>query len=116
MIRPGRRCGPVAAAICALAAALAAAADDDAGDLDGAALVIEKRCVACHHDTQMLLGPPYRTIAARHAAQKDIMLEVLAQKIILGGAGNWGVVPMVPNDHVTPDEARAIARWILDLQ
>ena len=43
-------------------------------------------------------------------------VEVLAQKIIIGGAGNWGVVPMVPNEHVSLEEARTISRWILDLQ
>ncbi|MDH4110053.1 MAG: c-type cytochrome [Gammaproteobacteria bacterium] len=85
------------------------------GEPDGAALVAEKRCVACHDETEVLLGPPYRAIAARHAAQADVMVEVLARKIILGGAGNWGVVPMVPNEHVSEDEARAMARWILAL-
>ena len=33
------------------------------------------------------------------------MLEVLAQKIIIGGAGNWGIVPIVPNEHLSLDEA-----------
>jgi len=87
-----------------------------ADEPDGAALVVEKRCVACHHETDALLGPPYMAIAARHAARKDVMVDVLAEKIIRGGAGNWGVVPMVPNDHVTAEEARAMARWILGLR
>lgn len=87
-----------------------------AEDLDGEALAREKRCVACHDLEQTLLGPPYKAIAARHSANREIMVEVLAQKIIVGGAGNWGIVPMVPNEHVTMDEARAISRWILDLQ
>jgi cytochrome c len=39
---------------------------------------------------------------------------VLAGKIILGGAGNWGIVPMVANDQVSMTEARQIAEWILD--
>jgi hypothetical protein len=30
-------------------------------------------------------------------------------------ASNWGVVPMVPSEHVTLVEARAIWRWILEL-
>jgi hypothetical protein len=34
-----------------------------------------------------------------HASQTEVMIEVLARKIIAGGAGNWGVVPMVPNEH-----------------
>lgn len=40
---------------------------------------------------------------------------VLARKIVLGGGGSWGLVPMVPNEHVTLDEARAMAEWILAL-
>jgi cytochrome c len=46
----------------------------------------------------------------------DGIVEVLAQKIISGGAGNWGVVPMVPNEQVTIEQARAMARWILELE
>lgn len=81
----------------------------------GEALLVEKRCIACHETDRPLIGPPYRAIAARHAAQKEIMVEVLARKIIIGGAGNWGAVPMVPNEHVSEDEALAMARWILAL-
>jgi len=99
-------------AVALLPLAFNAAAADQA---DVSALVAEKRCGACHELTRMLIGPPYRAIAARHAAQKEVMVEVLARKIIVGGAGNWGVVPMVPNEHVTLEEARAISRWILEL-
>ena len=88
----------------------------NANELDGETLVETKRCVACHDQTRTLLGPSYTAIAARHSARKDFMIEVLAQKIIIGGAGNWGVVPMVPNEHVSLEEARAISRWILGLQ
>lgn len=84
--------------------------------LYGEALAEEKRCVACHDLTKTLLGPSYMAIAARHAANRDLMVDVLAYKIIVGGAGNWGVVPMVPNEHVSLEEARAISRWILNLQ
>jgi cytochrome c len=80
-------------------------------------LFAEKRCVGCHDTDTVLLGPPYRVIAARHAAaDRDTTVEVLAHKIIVGGAGNWGAVPMVRNEHVTIDEARAMARWILNLR
>lgn len=79
------------------------------------ALVQGYRCYACHHMTEALIGPPYQAIAARHGGQKDVMTEVLARKILLGGGGSWGVVPMVPNEHVPEEDARVIARWILDL-
>lgn len=87
-----------------------------AAETDGEKLVMEKRCYACHNMNDNLLGPSYSAIALRHADRKDVMVEVLAEKIIVGGAGNWGIVPMVPNEQVSIEEARVIARWILDLE
>ena len=87
-----------------------------AADEDGARLVQERRCYGCHDMKQNLIGPSYQAIAVRHAARKDVMVEVLAEKIVAGGAGNWGLVPMVPNEQVSPAEARIIARWILNLK
>ncbi len=83
--------------------------------LDGAALVQERYCYGCHNLTETLIGPSYQSIATLHRARNDIMVEILANKIIVGGAGNWGVVPMVPNEHVSMEEARIIADWILNL-
>ena len=85
-----------------------------AAETDGAKLVQERRCYPCHDMTRTLIGPPYKAIAARHAQHKDVMVDVLAEKIIRGGGGNWGVVPMVPNEQVSRKEAKVIARWILD--
>ena len=82
---------------------------------DEPAMFREHGCHGCHSVDTLLLGPPYRAIAALHAARKDVMIGVLAQKIIVGGGGNWGVVPMVPNEHVTEAQARQMAEWILGL-
>lgn len=81
----------------------------------GEELAIKNHCYACHHQTQPLIGPPYQAIAARHGANKKVMADVLAEKIILGGGGNWGVVPMVPNEQVNEQEAKVMAEWILGL-
>jgi len=82
---------------------------------DGARLIEEARCEACHQVSEPSLGPPYVAIAARHAPSSDVMVDVLARKIVHGGGGNWGVVPMVPNQWVSVDDARAMAEWILGL-
>ncbi|MDY6982602.1 MAG: cytochrome C [Pseudomonadota bacterium] len=95
--------------LCIVFAAPAFAQDDVAN------LVIEKRCNACHEKNAASLGPPWQAIAARHAARKELMVDVLASKIVHGGGGNWGNVPMVPNQRVSLDEARRMAAWILDL-
>jgi virginiamycin B lyase len=84
-----------------------------AAEPDGAQLFEQKRCYICHDRTRASLGPPLVAIAARHAPQREAMLDVLARKIVHGGGGNWGVVPMVPNQWVSPQEARVLAEWIL---
>ena len=110
-ILAGKRTAHMVLLVLALSAPLAAmSADPEMPDLFAA-----RRCNACHALTEQLIGPPYRAIAIRHSARAAVMAEVLAQKIILGGGGNWGVVPMVPNEHVTAEEARIMAQWILNL-
>ena len=85
-------------------------------ETDELPLLREKGCHACHSVNETLLGPPYAAISLLHAARKESMLEILVQKIISGGGGNWGLVPMVPSEHVTEDEAREMAEWILELE
>jgi len=80
------------------------------------ALLEEAGCHACHDMTKALIGPPYQAIAQMHRDRRAVMVDVLTTKIIIGGAGNWGVVPMVPNEHLTTDEARRMAEWILNLE
>lgn len=79
-------------------------------------LLREKGCHACHAVEETLLGPSYQAISLLHGARKDVMVEILAQKIIVGGGGTWGLVPMVPNETVTEEEAREMAVWILGLE
>ncbi len=80
------------------------------------ALLVQKHCNACHDVKAKVIGPPYLAIALRHAADREVMVDVLARKIVLGGGGSWGNVPMVPNDSVTTEQAWAIASWILSLK
>jgi cytochrome c len=89
------------------------AASLQAAEPDGAQLARALKCHACHSLEEPLIGPPYQAIAARHSAERQLMTEVLARKIVRGGGGNWGLVPMVPNEHVSEEDARTLARWIL---
>lgn len=84
-----------------------------AADMD--AMLKDKRCNACHDVEKALIGPPWKAIALRYQADRQQAVDALARKIVSGGGGAWGVVPMVPNEHVSAAEAREIAAWILDL-
>lgn len=98
----------------ALVTVLALTLSPLASAADVPALMTQKRCDACHDATAARIGPPYAAIALRHRADKENIVDVLARKIIWGGGGSWGVVPMVPNDTVSLEDARAMVKWILE--
>jgi cytochrome c len=74
-----------------------------------------KNCMACHAVDKKLVGPSYKDVATKYAAQADAV-DYLAKKIKAGGAGVWGPIPMPPNANVNPDEAKALATWVLSLK
>ena len=80
-----------------------------------AELARSKICMGCHAVDRKLIGPSFKDIAARHAGQPEAAA-LMATKIIKGGSGAWGAVPMPANPKITPDEARQLAVWILSIK
>ena len=78
-------------------------------------LAKSKGCLTCHAVDGKLLGPSYKEVAKKYAGQADAEAK-LADKVIKGGSGVWGKVPMPPNTRVTPDEAKQLVHWILNLK
>lgn len=76
-----------------------------------AELAQKKNCMACHAVDKKLVGPSYKDVAVKYADQKDAVVK-LAEKVIKGGSGAWGQIPM-PANAVTPDEAKTLVTWIL---
>ena len=76
------------------------------------ALATSKNCMACHAVDKKLVGPAYKDVAAKYAGQKDAV-DKLAAKIIKGGSGVWGPVPMPANAQVSDAEAKKLAAWVL---
>jgi cytochrome c len=79
------------------------------------ALATAKNCMACHAVDKKLVGPAYKEVAAKYAGQKDAA-DKLAVKIIKGGAGVRGPVPMPANAQVHEAEAKKLAAWVLTLK
>ena len=75
-------------------------------------LAKQKNCLACHTVDKKVIGPSYKDVAAKYAGQKDAS-DKLAQKIIKGGSGVWGAVPMPANPQVNEADAKALATWIM---
>jgi cytochrome c len=72
-------------------------------------------CLGCHAVDRKLVGPAFRDVAARYAGQKDAALR-LAEKIVRGGSGAWGVVPMPANPKVSTEDALRLANWVLSMK
>ena len=77
------------------------------------ALAQSKNCLACHAVDKKLVGPAYVEIAKKYKGNKDAAA-MLNKKVINGGGGVWGTIPMPPNP-VKEDEAKLLVDWILSL-
>jgi cytochrome c len=71
-----------------------------------------KNCMACHAINTKLVGPAYKDVAAKYTGQKDAEGK-LVQKVMKGGSGVWGAVPMPANPQVTEAEAHTLVKWVL---
>lgn len=98
-------------ALFALVAAIAVSAPAFADE----ALAKAKNCLACHAIDAKLVGPSYKDVAKKYATQKDAAA-MLATKIVKGGAGVWGAIPMPANPQVNDAEAKKLAAWVLSLK
>ncbi|WP_415033891.1 c-type cytochrome [Azonexus sp.] len=78
------------------------------------ALAKAKNCMTCHATDKKLVGPAYKEVAAKYKADKNAVA-TLAAKIKAGGKGNWGQIPMPPN-NVTEDEAKKLAAWVMAIK
>ncbi|WP_439699058.1 c-type cytochrome [Mucilaginibacter sp. AW1-7] len=80
----------------------------------GKALISKSDCLACHKVEEKLVGPAYVAIAGKYP-QDQASVAMLSQKIISGGSGTWGPVPMAPHPAVSADEANKMVKYILTL-
>jgi cytochrome c len=95
-----------------LIAALSAFASTSAFAQDPAALAKAKNCMACHAINTKLVGPAYKDVAAKYAGQKGAE-DKLVVKVMKGGSGVWGPVPMPANPQVSEAEAHTLVKWVL---
>jgi cytochrome c len=81
----------------------------------GLSLVGQSDCLTCHKVNEPFTGPAYTAVSARYAGRTDVV-DSLADKIIKGGAGNWGAIPMTPHPAISKEDARAMVKYVLSLK
>jgi len=81
----------------------------------GAKLIAASDCGTCHKADVKLIGPAFKDIAAKYPAT-DANIDTLANKVIKGGKGNWGDIPMAGHPTLAVNDAKTIIKYILSLK
>ncbi len=79
----------------------------------GLALIAKNDCLTCHKVSEKLVGPAYRDVANKYTSAD---LSMLADKVMKGGSGVWGQVPMAPHNLLSKEDAEQIVKYILLLK
>ena len=89
------------------------------GDKDvidpGLAMMRASTCFACHMADTPSAGPPYKTVALKYKDDATAA-ERLAQKVLNGGTGVWGQLPMPPHPQHSIEQLRRMVAWVLSLK
>ena len=74
-------------------------------------LAQQKNCMSCHAVDKKIVGPAYKDVAAKY--KNDPKAEaMLVQKVMKGGAGVWGPVPM-PANNISEADAKTLVKWVM---
>jgi len=79
------------------------------------ALATSKNCMTCHTVDKKMVGPALKDIAAKYKDDKTAV-DKLALKIVKGGSGVWGAIPMPANPQVNEADSKKLAAWVLSLK
>lgn len=81
----------------------------------GMNLIDGSDCKACHTIKDVSVGPSYTAVAERYKGQAGAV-NLLANKIIAGGGGNWGTTHvMAAHPQISSDDAKEIVKYILSM-
>ncbi|RYY30360.1 MAG: c-type cytochrome [Sphingobacteriaceae bacterium] len=81
----------------------------------GAQLLASSDCLGCHKEQDKLVGPAYKDVAAKYPDNEE-NVDKLAKKIIAGGSGVWGEVPMSAHPNLALNDAKEMVKYILTIK
>lgn len=90
------------------------AAEEVTNNLKGMKLIQLSDCKACHATNKKSVGPAFYDVSVRYKNKANADQKI-AKKIISGGSGNWGEVPMAAHPQLSAADAAEMAKYILSL-
>lgn len=82
---------------------------------EGLELIGKSDCFTCHKVNEAATGPAYSLVAARYA-DNPAGRDSLVHKIIKGGSGNWGAVPMLAHPNLSEEDAKKMVTYVMSLK
>lgn len=79
----------------------------------GLALIAKNDCLGCHKVSEKLVGPAYKDVANKYTTAD---LSMLSDKVLKGGSGVWGQIPMAAHTNLSKEDAEQIVKYILLLK
>ncbi|MFA9205239.1 MAG: c-type cytochrome [Burkholderiaceae bacterium] len=107
--------GKESAGTTAVAATSGNALSDNPDYQKGLALVAGSDCLTCHKVSEKNIGPAYKDVAAKYE-NTDQNVKMLAARVIKGGSGNWGPIPMTPHPQLKQEDVEQMIKYILLLK
>ena len=98
-----------------VASAAPAAPTPDPMVKEGLELISKSDCLTCHKVNEASVGPAYSLVAAKYAGNQAGQ-DSLVHKIIKGGAGNWGAVPMMAHPNLAPEDVKKMVAYVMSLK
>jgi len=89
-------------------------AEESVSSDKGLKLIQLSDCKSCHSINKKSVGPTLNDISARYL-NKAGADQKLVKKVISGGGGNWGEVPMAAHPQLTAADAAEMVKYILSL-
>ncbi|MFC5624475.1 c-type cytochrome [Algoriphagus winogradskyi] len=88
---------------------------DDPIYIKGLAKLKTSDCTSCHMVERKIVGPSYADVAAKYENTEE-NINMLAEKVIAGGVGVWGEIPMPPHPALSIEDAKDMVAYVLLLK
>lgn len=83
--------------------------------LKGLTLMKGSDCLNCHKEQMRLVGPSFLEIAKKYKGDSAIE-KTLAEKVIKGGSGAWGAIPMTAHPKLSQEDSLEMVKYILSVK
>ena len=81
----------------------------------GLELIGSNDCTTCHAIKEKKIGPAYLDVSKKYESSEAI-IDTLVSKVIHGGQGVWGNIPMTAHPNLSKEDAKEMVLYILSLK